>query len=167
MNWPKKLPETLAIALLLGFLASCSEPPGRSVSLTAEELLQALEGELFEVKLPTDLKETDQIGISFRPAGKEPRSSGSFSGGLVPGEVVKVILFHPVDETCRYSILSRNGRFSGNVRVGPHQNFAINSERKGILTGDWLLRTSRDPSVVIGGEPGQDDGDIVLQRLSK
>lgn len=155
--------------LLAVTLMSCkdSSKQSRSPSLTNEELLRSMKGELFEVTIPSDMDSEQFAGLAIRHSDGSIDSMGS-SNTWTPGEVVKIVCFAPEKNEFRYAHFSEGG--SGN---GSTSNFPItkqsspNMKRSGLKAGDWLVRYSIDNSITMSERPQDDDFDVIFHVQEK
>jgi hypothetical protein len=151
--------------LLAVALVSCkdsSNTQSRAPSLTNEELLQLMKGELFEVTVPSDIDPEQFAGLAIRHANGSIDSMVS-SNAWTPGKVVKIVCFAPEKNEFRYAYFSEGG--GGNASTS---NFPItkqsspNMKRSGLKAGDWLMRYSIDNSITMSERPQDDDFDVIF-----
>ena len=158
--------KTLALLLLIGLACGCREStaPPESASLTNEQLLKLLGGELFEVRIPMDIRPEQHAGLAIRHADGKRVTMASTSG-WVPGEIVKVACFAVEGSEFRYAFLTERMIFRGsNTRfpVVADNPSSTNSKRTNLQPGEFLVRYSMDNRLTMTGDPEGDDFDIVF-----
>ena len=127
---PKKLMhlKILAIVLSAACVLGCKDSAStKKPSLTNDELLQLMEGELFEVKVPDSIKSDQFAGLAIRHSNGTIDTFSS-SNGWVPGETVKVVCFSPKKNVFRYAYFRESGSGSGST-----SNFPITQQVSGDL----------------------------------
>ena len=87
----------------------------------------------------------------------------SSSTGWVPGEVVKIICFHPEKNMFRYAYFRESGNGRGSTTNFPiTQHVSANMKRSELTEGEQLVRYSIDNSITVTGSPRDDDFDVVF-----
>ena len=155
--------KILAIVLSAACVLGCKDSAStKKPSLTNDELLQLMEGELFEVKVPDSIKSDQFAGLAIRHSNGTIDTFSS-SNGWVPGETVKVVCFSPKKNVFRYAYFRESGSGSGSTSNFPiTQQVSANMKKSGLKEGEQLIRCSKDNSVTIAGAPQGDDFDVVF-----
>ena len=155
--------------LLLPFLAisACqdakTEAPADGPSINAEinnpisatELMKALHGSDFVVKLPDDIKPSTQVGLAFKNIDGSIDMYGS-SSSFSPGDKLRVVIFTG-DDQIKYSVISENGTMSGRFSLTQKGYSWSSSPRAEYQTGESLIKYSSTNS-----DSKQNDGDFIL-----
>jgi hypothetical protein len=132
-------------------------------SLSNEQLLQSMEGEIFEVTLPRNLTSEDSAGLAvLRPDGKIEHLTDSTGWDGI--RKVKVICFPREQGGFRWVFFYQNMSLRGRLPNFP-KNLAssINGNRNGISPGQRLIRFSEDGSVNDASPlPTGDDFDLIF-----
>ncbi len=143
--------KTFALLLLIGLASGCRESPAppKNASLTNEQLLKLMGGELFELRIPMDIRPEQHAGLALRHADGK-RVTMASSSGWVPGEIVKVACFAVEGSEFRYACLTEKGVLRGtNTRfpVVAGNPSATNPKRTDLQPGEFLVRYSLDNSL--------------------
>lgn len=152
--------------LLIGLTCGCRETPAppEAASLTNEQLLKLMGGELFEVRLPMDIRPDQHAGLAIRHADGKRVTMGSTSG-WIPGEIVKVVCFAVEGSEFRYAFLTDRMVFRGSNRQFPlvaDSPSCQSTKRTGLQPGEFLVRYSMDNHLAVTGDAQDDDFDIVF-----
>ena len=152
--------------LIIGFASGCRQSPAppEAASLTTEQLLKLMGGELFEVRVPMDIRPEQHAGLAIRHADGKSVTMGSTTG-WVPGEVVKVVCFSVEGSEFRYSMLTDKMVFRGSNRQFPavaDSPSCQSTKRTGLQPGEFLVRYSMDNHLAVTGDAQGDDFDIVF-----
>ncbi len=153
----------LMLLLVANSLLCCKDgSKTKHPSLTNDELLQLMGGELFEVTVPTDIKAEQFAGLAIRHSDGSIKTMGC-SSPWSPGEVVKIVCFAPSNNELRYFYFRVNGWGSGSISNFPNTSQSNpNMKRTGIRAGERLVRYSVDNTIVISEHPEDDDFDVIF-----
>lgn len=148
------LPLALAVVL-----PSCKE---KGNTASTDEVIRAMGGTRFEVKLPADCKPTDVVGLAFRHAdGKIEHLGGST--GYQPNQIVAVYYFSHFEGKPSYSLVSEKGVCRGCLDLGQIGITSSSPAQKPRNVEECLIRFSRDQAVSDSqSRPGEDDFDLIL-----
>ena len=159
--------KIVALTLCLASLVGCKDQVSRAPSLSNEQLLQLMDGELFEVTVPEGVEEDQFAGLAIRYSDGKLDIMGS-STGWTPGEVVKIVCFSPEDNIFRYAYFRELGRGSGSTTRFPvTEQVSPNMKRVGLSEGARLVRYSRDNSITVTGDATGDDFDVIFHVQEK
>ena len=158
----------LFIATLAFSLIGCKQnKPESKPSLTTDELLQLMGGELFEITVPDSIQEDQHAGLAIRCSDGSIKPMGSSTGWL-PGEVVKFVCFTNDENRYKYSYLREKADGRGSMMLPEHRGMnTINTKRTGLVEGEMLMRFSKDAVIVGGDLPEGDDFDIIFHVQKK
>ena len=161
--------KIIALTLFLASLIGCKDQEPRAPSLTNDQLLQLMDGELFEVTVPDDIEEDQFAGLAIRYSDGKLDIIGSTTG-WTPGEVVKIVCFSPEENIFKYAYFREMGRGSGSTTRFPvTEQVSPNGKRVGLSEGERLVRYSRDNSITVTGDATGDDFDVIfhVQEIPK
>ena len=159
--------KIIALTLFLASLVGCKDQESRAPALTNEQLLQLMDGELFEVTVPDGIQEDQFAGLAIRYSDGKLDTMGS-STGWTPGEVVKIVYFSPEENIFRYAYFRELGRGSGSTTRFPvTEQVSPNMKRVDLSEGERLVRYSRDNSITVTGDATGDDFDVIFHVQEK
>ncbi len=154
--------KLLIFPVTLACLSGCKPKPVE-VTLTADELLKALGGELFEVTTPRSINPSAIGGLAIRHADGRIEPSGGISSWK-PDTLYKVILLRSDPSGLKAVIFNETLRMEMNFSSIPGNATCLyNPKRTGIGEGEWLFRFSQDNSVTSGDKATDDDCDVIFQ----
>ena len=139
-------------------LTSCEN----SNTLSVDELLTALGGNSFRVRLPEKLDpELDYIGLATRRSdSKVNKLMGG--NGYSGGEIVTIIYFKRPDERPRFSLINPGGGSSNGILPIEASSSSYADTNVIHSLGDRLIRFSEDNELSHSTIPKGDDVDLIL-----
>ncbi|MBX3739342.1 MAG: hypothetical protein KF712_00015 [Akkermansiaceae bacterium] len=132
-------------------------------ALSNRQLLEAMDGYIFEVTLPANVTAKDNAGLAIlRPGGKIELFGGSLLGEGT--SKVTVVCFSPDEGNFRWKLFYGSGNVGGRTRSFPKTSAHSTMARpKGNAPGETLIRFSADGSVNhTPGPPTGDDFDLIF-----
>ena len=155
--------RALVLPVSLIFLVGCkNEITSKNPSLSNAELLELMQGELFEVQVPKNISSDHFAGLAIKYSDGSIDPMGC-SNSWVPDETVKIICFSPEKNIFRYAYFRESGSGRGETTNFPiTRQVSANAKRSGLSENERLVRYSRDNSIRILGEPHGDDFDVVF-----
>ena len=121
-----------------------------------------MEGDLFEVTVPSDIQPEQFAGLAIRHSDGtiDPLAN---SNSWTPGEVVKIVCFAPDKNEFRYAYFREEGDGKGSTTNFPiTQQSSPNMKRSGIKAGERLVRYSVDSTMAMSEFPQDDDFEIIF-----
>jgi hypothetical protein len=154
--------------LLAASLVRCKDnSESRSPSLTNEELLRLMKGELFEVTIPSDIDPEQFAGLAIHRADGSIDTMSS-SNAWTPGQTVKIVCFAPDKNEFRYACFREGGIGSGSTTNFPiTEQSSPNMKRLSLKPGDRLMRYSIDNRMTMSEQPQDDDFDLIFHVQEK
>lgn len=149
-----------------------------SPKTSADELLEALGGEVFTVEFPEDLPERFYIGLAIKHSdGRVVANTGrTSSSGLTKAGSARVFFFNsPSEKGYRYQILAKSVSENGNSKVsatsglgsiidpGEFKVTMTAPQGRIVKPGDGLLRFNNQSGEISSGVLAGDNFDIIFQ----
>ena len=139
----------------------------KSPSLSNDELLQLMGGELFEVIVPSNIDPEQFAGLAIRYSDGSIDTMSS-SNSWTPGQIVKIVCFAAEKNEFRYAYFREGASGSGLTTNFPiTEQSSPNGKRSGLKAGEQLMRYSTDNSMTVSGHPQGDDFDVIFHVQEK
>lgn len=132
-------------------------------ALSNRQLLEAMDGHIFEVDLPSNVSPKDSAGLAIlHPGGKIDTIGGSLIGERT--SKITVVCFSPDEGTFRWKLFYGRGSVGGKTRSFPKSSaHSTVASPRGNAPGETLIRFSTDGSVNHApGPPTGDDFDLIF-----
>ena len=131
-------------------------------TITAQQVLFAMGGYSYQVKIPEDTSKDDYVGPAFRYSDGTIKRVGGASGFL-PGEIVTFVFIKPVQGQPHYAIIGQSCSSRGEITLPSIIRMESGADSNLIhAPGDMMRRFSSGETLELEKDPKGNNYDLIL-----